>query len=65
MAKKTLWPLFWLIVLAGAAQLYTSFLHFHTWSAVLLGALTVAVLVVLVLTGWTAIKLRRDKGKGP
>ena len=65
MAKKTLWPLFWLIVLALVAQLYTSYLHFHTWSAVLLGALTVAVLIVLVLTGWTAIVGRREKGKDP
>ena len=60
-----MWPLFWLFVLAGAAQLYTSFLHFRTWSAVLLGALTVAVLIVLVLTGWTAIVQRRNKGKDP
>lgn len=65
MAKKTLWPVFWLIVLALVAQVFTSVFHFRTWSAVLVSALALCVLIVLVLSVWTAIVQRRQRGKDP
>ena len=65
MAKKTLCPLFWLIVLALMAQVLTSVFHFHTWSAVLLGALVLCIVIVVVLSVWTTIVARRSRGKDP
>ena len=65
MAKKTLWPVFWLIVLALVAQVYSSVWNFETWSAMLMAALTLCVVIVLVLSVWTAIVQRRSRGKDP
>ena len=65
MVKKTLWPVFWLIVLALVAQLLTIVFDLQTWSAVLLGALALCVVIVVVLSVWTAIVSRRHKGEVP
>lgn len=65
MVKKTLWPVFWLIVLALVAQLLTNVFDLQTWSAVLLGALALCVVIVVVLSVWTAIEQRRSRGKDP
>lgn len=65
MVKKILWPVFWLIVLALVAEVFASVFNFHTWSAVLAGALALCIVIVLVLSVWTAIVERRDKGKDP
>ncbi len=65
MVKKTLWPVFWLIVLALVAQLLTIVFDLQTWSAVLLGALALCVVIVVVLSVWTAIEQRRSRGKDP
>lgn len=65
MVKKTLWPVFWLIVLALVAQLLTIVFDLQTWSAVLLSALALCVVIVVVLSVWTAIEQRRSRGKDP
>ena len=65
MVKKTLWPVFWLIVLALVAQVLTIVFDLQTWSAVLLGALALCVVIVVVLSVWTAIEQRRSRGKDP
>lgn len=65
MVKKTLWPVFWLIVLALMAQVLTIVFDLQTWSAVLLGALALCVVIVVVLSVWTAIEQRRSRGKDP
>lgn len=65
MAKKTLWPVFWLIVLALVAQVLTIVFDLQTWSAVLLSALVLCVVIVVVLSVWTAIEQRRSRGKDP
>lgn len=65
MVKKTLWPVFWLFVLALVAQLLTIVFDLQTWSAVLLGALALCVVIVVVLSVWTAIEQRRSRGKDP
>ena len=65
MVKKTLWPVFWLIVLALVAQLLTIVFDLQTWSAVLLGALALCVVIVVVLSVWTAIEQRCSRGKDP
>ena len=63
--KKILWPVFWLIMLALLAQVFSSVWHFKTGSAVLLSALTLCVVIVLVLSVWTAIVQYRSRGKDP
>ena len=63
--KKIVWPVFWLIVLALVAQVFSSVWDFKTWIAVLLSALTLCVLIVVVLSVWTAIVGRRNRGKDP
>lgn len=65
MVKKVAWPVFWLIVLALVAQVLTSVFHLHTWSAVLVGALVLCLVIVVVLSVWTTIVARRSRGKDP
>lgn len=65
MVKKVAWPVFWLIVLALVAQVLTSVFNLQTWCAVLLGALVLCIVIVVVLSVWTAIVARRHKGEVP
>ena len=54
--KKILWPIFWLLALAGTAQGYTALdPEISTFWAVILAALLLVVIVTLILTIWTAI----------
>lgn len=43
------WLFFWLFVLAGAAQCFTSWLNFPTWAAVIAGVVAVFVAIILLL----------------
>ena len=63
--KKIVWPVFWLIMLALVAQVFSSVWNFKTWSAVLMSALTLCVVIVVVLSVWTAIVQRLNRGKDP
>lgn len=57
--KKILWPIFWLLALAGTAQGYTAlYPEISTFWAVVLSALLLVVIVTLILVIWTAIVKR-------
>lgn len=57
--KKILWPIFWLLALAGTAQGYTALdPEINTFWAVILAALLLVVIVTLILVIWTAIVKR-------
>lgn len=54
--KKILWPIFWLLALAGTAQGYTALdPEISTFWAVVLSALLLVVIVTLILVIWTAL----------